>query len=491
MPPFAPTPVAVLSFLLTTAVAVAQIAPGSLVVVRAGDGAFTLTNSAFPTFVDVFDRTTPAQPAPVQSLALPITLAGTGSHGFVTQSADGRYLVVPGYAANPYTALITFTTSVAFPRAIARIALDGSIDDTTRLVDAHSGGGGLPGEIVSAATVDGSSFWTSGTGVASSKRGVCHALLGATTSVSLTSLPSMARAADIVDGQLMASSWFLPFVGVFSIGAGLPTTSGQTSSMLPGMTGSDGSVQPWDFWFADDATVYVADSRTDGAGGIRKWTRSGATWSLQYTLAPSPTTGCRGLSGVRELSGTTLYATTAAISGNQLVAVVDTGPGAAFTTLATAPANTGFRGVRFVRTPYGVSFAGAGCTSSVGVPTIGIQNGPPVAGNVDLRIAVGNTPPVALFVTVVSIGTQLDPVGVPLSLIGAPPCALLHPTTLDLLLADVAFGAGSVPLGLPAPDETLWGLRLGLQNLVWDDVLYAGYGLPFATSPGMQIVIGN
>lgn len=477
--------------LLLTSAAIAQIAPGTLAVVRTGDGAFGLTNSAHHTFLDTYDRTTPGQSAPLQSQLLPLTIAGTSNHGFVTQSVDGRYLVVAGYGATPYTGLITFTTSVAFPRVIARIALDGTVDASTALTNAHSGGGGLPGDILGAVTVDGTVFWTSGGGVQTGNRGVCRATLGASTSIQITATHTSTRVPNIADGQLFVSSWFQPFVGVNTVGIGLPATSGQSTALLAGMPASDASHQPWDFWFADAVTLYVADSRTNGAGGIQKWTKTGSTWALQYTLAASPTVGCRAVTGIRDLGGTTLWATTTEISGNQLVAVVDTGAGATFTTLATAPTNTGFRGVRFVRTPPSAANVGAGCATSAGVPTIGVGGGQPVSGNGNLQIVVGNTPPVALFFTIVSIGTTLDPVGLPLSILGGPACAFLHPTTFDIVLGGVAFGAGAVPLGLPTPDAALWGLQLAVQHLVWDDVFYPGLGLPVGTSPGLQLVIGN
>lgn len=479
------------SLLLLASTALAQISPGNLIVVRAGDGAFALTNSAHHVFLDEYDATALAQPSPLQSLAMPITIAGTSNHGFVTQSVDGRYLVVTGFGASPYTGLISFTTSVAFPRVIARVALDGAVDATTALTDTHSGGGGLPGDFVSAATVDGSAFWTSGTGVQTGNRGICHATLGATTSVQLASVPTASRVVDITDGQLHVSTVHLPQIGVNTVGTGLPTTPGQTTTLLSGMPGTSGTAQPWDFWFADASTLYVADAGTTGSGGIQKWTRSGGTWALQYTLAPGANVGCRSVSGSRD-AGIRLYATTTQVSGNQLVSVTDTGAGSAFTTLATAPANTGFRGVRFVRQPYGISFAGTGCPTAAGVPTIGIAGGLPIAGNANFGIAIGSTPASSLCLTVVAIGGTLT-TGVPLSLVGGPPCAMLYTPSLDLVLvaATDASGSGVTPLSLAPAVRAMWGLDLPVQHLVFDPVTYGTFALPLATSRGMQLLLGS
>lgn len=485
-------PVRAVSLLLLSAAATAQISPGNLVVVRVGTGAFTLTNSSQSMFLDQYDPAAPAQAAPLQSLPMPITIAGTGSHGYVTQSVDGNHLVVTGYAANPFTALIAFTTSVAFHRVVARVSLSGAIDATTVLTDSFSGGGGLPGDIVSAVTVDGSSFWISGNGVQTGNRGVCHTTLGATTSVELTTTPTSTRVAAIANGQLYASTWFTPYVGVDTVGTGLPTTPGQSTTLLPGLPGSDASANPWDFWFADASTLYVADARTNGLGGIQKWTRTGSTWTLQYTLAPAPNVGCRSVSGIRDLGGTRLHATTTQVSANELVTVVDTGAGAPFTTLATAAANTGFRGVRYVRQPYAVAFTGTGCPTAAGVPTIGTTGGAPISGNTAFGITIGNTPPSSPYVTVLSIGGTLGP-GVPLSLVGGPPCALLYVPALDVLLSGLTNGAGAgitmLPLG-PA-DSALWGLVLPMQHAVFDPVTYAGFDLPFAPSGGLQLTLGN
>ncbi len=491
-----PRRAAIASALLSTltSAALAQITPGHLVVARAGDGAFGLTNSAAHLFLDEYLATTPAQTAPLQSIAMPITIAGTSMQGFVTQSVDGRFLVIPGYGAPPYSGLVAFTTAVSTPRVIARIALNGTIDASTVLTNTYSGGANLTGDFISAATVDGSAFWTAGNSSASQpgSRGICYTPLGATTSVQLASTPTSARVADIVAGQLCVSTWFSPFVGVDTVGTGTPTTAGQAVALLPGMPGSNASHIPWDFWFADPATLFVSDARTDGAGGIQKWTKTGSAWALQYTLAPAANVGCRSVSGIRDGSGTKLFATTTAVTGNQLVTVLDTGAGSTFTTLATAAANTGFRGVRFVRQPYSVTISGTACPSAAGLPTIGTAGGLPVSGNGAFGLALGNTPPFSLYLTVVSIGALVGP-GLPLALVGGPPCALLYPPALDLVLSGITDGSGNGIAALPlgTPDAALWGLDLPAQHLVLDATMYGAYGLPFATTQALQIELGN
>ena len=117
--------------------------------------------------------------------------------------------------------------------------------------------------------------------------------------------------------------------------------------------GNHAGRSPYDFWFKDANTVYVAD---DGSaanfGGIQKWVLSAGIWSLQYTLlnTGATTTGVRGLAGTLDGSGNAvLFGTTSATTGS-LITLTDTGAGSLATVLATAPANTSFRGVEFLPT---------------------------------------------------------------------------------------------------------------------------------------------
>ncbi len=130
----------------------------------------------------------------------------------------------------------------------------------------------------------------------------------------------------------------------------MPTTGPQTATLYvdTSVTGS-GSASPYDFWFKDDNTVYVADDRTIAlGGGIQKWEFNSdtSTWDLSYTLDTG--SGARGLTGTVVGSDTVLYATTFGNSANNLITLTDTGAASAFTILATAPTNTIYRGVAFV-----------------------------------------------------------------------------------------------------------------------------------------------
>ncbi|MFN8824318.1 MAG: DUF3616 domain-containing protein, partial [Planctomycetota bacterium] len=277
----------VLSTLALAAFAVAQspFTPGNLVVSRIGDGSAALTSAATARFLDEF---TPAGVL-VQTIALPtapsggnfaFTASGSAtSEGFVSQSADGRYLILAGYSAVPGTLSVVSTTSAATPRVVARVALDGTVDTSTALVDAYSGN-----NIRSAASTNGTDLWTAGT--ATTTGGVRYTTFGATTTTQLSTSPTNTRVVNIVAGQLYTSAASGAFQGVAAVGTGLPTTSGQTTTLLSGFPTTTGP-SAYDYYFADANTLYVADDRITAAGGIQKWVLATGTWTLVQTLNPA------------------------------------------------------------------------------------------------------------------------------------------------------------------------------------------------------------
>lgn len=472
------------AILLLAVAAAAQITPGHVVVTRIGTGAAALTNGSTATFLDEYT----AAGAFVQTVALPTTGNGTQkaltnsgtatSEGGLTQSVDGRFLVLAGYGVAPGGASVANSASSVVPRVIARIALDETIDTTTALSDAYSAN-----NVRGAASYFGLEFWTAGTASASNNPGARFAAsLGATSSLLLNTALTNVRRVDIWNGQLYCASASGTSFGISSIGAGLPTSSNQTISLLPGFPAATGP-SPYDFFFANANTLYVADDRITVDGGIQKWTAVGGTWALQYTLSPGSGVGCRGLSGFVSQGTATLFATT---TSNQLVKVIDTGVASAVTLLATGAVNTALRGVRFVRTPGSLTFSGAPCGTTFGSPFIGAV-GEPVVGNASFQLATDNAPPSTLVLFAVQLGT-VSPVGIALP--GAPPCVLIYvlPDVLAAVSSD-AFGAATV--GLPIPfDALLGGTQIAVQALALDLGL-VGFALPFGSTDAMQIVIGN
>lgn len=361
----------VLSAFTAAALAQQPFTIGNLVVVRVGDGTAPLTNASTATFLDEY---TPAGVL-VQTLAMPTTASGANqpftnsgtatSEGFLNVSQNGVYLTLAGYAAAPGTAAIATSPASVVARVIARVDIGGVVDTTTTITDGYNGVPAVPptttttnGNPRSAVSVDGLSYWCSGTG-ATANAGVRYVQHGANTSLGLNAGgPTNVRVAGIYNGQLYATSASTVYQSVCAVGTGLPTTSGQPVSVLPGLPAASGP-SAYDFWFADPQTLYIADDRATaggGGGGVQKWTNVNGTWALQYILQPA--TGCRGVTGRRVNGVTTVYATA---SNGQLVSFVDNGAGSPATVLATAPANTAFRGVRFLSKPTTLSRLPASC----------------------------------------------------------------------------------------------------------------------------------
>ncbi|MDO7853297.1 IPT/TIG domain-containing protein [Hymenobacter convexus] len=341
----------------------APFTPGNLVVVRVGDGGATaLSTSAAPTFLLEY---TPAGVL-VQTIALPTAAAGnnsiltntgsSGSDALLTRSVNGAYLILTGYDAAVGTATLAGTTSAANNRIIGRIAADGTFDTSTRLSDGFSGG-----NIRSAASVDGTTFYAVG-----STGGVRYAPLGnpaSGTSTVITAVPSNNRGVGIYGGNLYVSSSTTTggnFLGISQVGTGLPTTTGQTSTPLPGFPTASGP-SAYGFYFADLSTtvagldvVYVADDRTTVDGGVQKWSLVSGTWTYNGVITGATATtagpGLRGLNG--STSGTTVSLATSSSTSLYLItdnAGYNAAPSttALPTAIATSGTNANFRGVTF------------------------------------------------------------------------------------------------------------------------------------------------
>ncbi|MFY9622040.1 MAG: Calx-beta domain-containing protein [Pyrinomonadaceae bacterium] len=322
----------------------APFTSGNLVVYRMGDGAAALSANGTAVFLDEYT----SAGVLVQSIPVPTTTVGAQrrvvcsgtatSEGYLTRSTDGQYVVFPGYDAAVGAASLATSASTTFPRVIGRVNASGTLDTSTALTDAISGGNPR-----GATSTNGTDLWISGT---SSGGGIRYATLGATTSTALNTGPfTNLRATNIFGGQLYVSA-NTSTLRLGTVGTGTPTTAGQTITNLPGFPTS--TITPYAFFFADlDAgvagndTVYVADD----TGFIRKYSLVAGNWAANGTIALA---NVRGLTGAVSGSNVTLYVT----ARTTLQTVTDTSGYNAtitgsLTTLATAPTNTAFQGIAF------------------------------------------------------------------------------------------------------------------------------------------------
>lgn len=351
----------------------APFTPGNLVVVRVGDGSAALTSAAT---VVVLLEYTPAGVL-VQSIPLPTTVSGTNriltvagsstTDAGLTRSADGAYLVITGYDAAPGVTGVAGTAPATTNRIVGRVAADGSIDTSTRLTDAT-------GNLRAGTTANGTSFYTAGSG-----GGVRYVPFGNNgTSTVISGTPSNLRYVNTFGGNLYVSSGSSPFVGVSQVGSGLPTTSGQTTVLLPGFP-ANSAVSPLAFYFADlnpavpgVDVVYVADDgNTTNGGGIQKFSLVGSTWTYNGTITGGTGLSIRGLDGqVRAAGGVTLVA-----SGSGLFFLTDTNGYNAAPSTATLPTAVAIAGTNY--SFRGVAFANAVPTITNIAPASG-QTGTPV-----------------------------------------------------------------------------------------------------------------
>ena len=165
----------------------------------------------------------------------------------------------------------------------------------------------------------------------------------------------------------------------------ITVTAANANNVNAGLIGKDETVNlsPENYFFANADTLYVADSGAPkntsadsplGDGGLQKWTLSGGTWTLDYTLSAgldlvansgtSGSTGLYGLTGkdiiVDGMQEVELFATNYTIGDTDqtyLYGLTDVlgdltaQAGESFVELEQAPADATFKGVAFAPAP--------------------------------------------------------------------------------------------------------------------------------------------
>ena len=376
--------------------AATSFAPGSLAVERLGSGT-ALSTSATPIFVDDYLTTlNQGQVTPAFTVALPtssvaggnqaVTDSGTTStEGLMGASVDGHLLTVVGYD-NPVSGGQSGNDSgTTVPRVVATVNNLGAVNSTTEITNAYSAQ-----NIRTATTLDDQGFWTGGAG---GGNGIQYVKLGATTSTTVAAVTFTTVKSLVVynnqlytDAATVGSTAATTLAGVGTVGTGVPDTTLLTAdSQLPGFPIANDSAgnppSPYQFSFENSTTLYVGDNRSDGFGGIQKWTLSNGSWSLAYSSQITEAGVTDGLWGVvyYGLNGSNqpvLYGTTTETSGNYIVQITDTGIGFTFANVAQAKTNEGFRGIQLA--PTGPSTTTAPLSTTVLMQSS--QANPAVAG---------------------------------------------------------------------------------------------------------------
>jgi hypothetical protein len=344
---------------------------GSLVVERIGNGTTALSSTA--TQISVLEVTTAG------SLTQTITFPTSGSDqqsdsGSATSNGYlntyGGFVSVPGYNAALGTA------SVAGSNAKVNSLLGTSGTVVTRTLFPTGGPSGTPpspfsgNNYRSSIATSGSTFYGVGTSSGSPTTGGAWYFDGsAFTQVSSTAATvsvTNLRTVEIYNNQLYFASSSGTFLGVSSLGTGLPT-SGPALPTLQINAGAGASTYGFVMFSTGSQgagvldLAYLADDRTVAGGGIQKYSYNGTAWSNSWSLLVGASgtstlqsgTGV-GFAGIRGLAGTydsvlgaSLYATTTETSNNRLISIFDSGSTtpSTYTTLQSAGTNFVFRGV--------------------------------------------------------------------------------------------------------------------------------------------------
>lgn len=329
-----------------------NLTSGNIVVVRVGDGSTALSSAAAPVYLDEYSPSGVL----VQSIPMPVTdfqnnqtftISGTATtEGSLTISADNSYLTLAGYDAAPGTAGISTATGIV--RVIALVDALGNVNTQTGItLDSAYRNNSIRG----AFTVNGSGFWCSGNGSGTSGGTFYVPSGGINNPVQLSAAPTNTRVVKGFNGQLYTSSASGSFNGINSVGLGFPTTNGQTTTLLPGLSSTAGlSVNGFAFFDLDPTVpgvdvLFVADERTTYPdGGIYKYSLVGGSWVSNGNITSSdPLRGITGMSNCAEVSlvvssESTIYNMTDYFGYNQPIS-------GSLNLLASAGTNKKFRGI--------------------------------------------------------------------------------------------------------------------------------------------------
>jgi hypothetical protein len=291
------------------------ITPGSLVVYHVGaNGSTTALNSAATAaFVDDFPLAGGpalqqiALPTAASGLNNPLTNSGSAtSEGELTVSPNGQYIGVGGYDTAVGTTGVASSTTI--PRVAGIIPVSTGVPDTSTTLGAAFLGNN-PRSVI---TTDGTNIWAGGAGgTEATQGGVWYTTDGSSTSTML--IGGNDRQVGIYNSQLYigSGSGTAPaHFGISAVGTGLPTTTGQSSTVIAGVdTGSSGSLYSYVMeslgGSVNPDTIYVDDTNT----GISKYSLESGTWTLTGTV-PVSTDNSTGLAALVVGSTVDLYFTT-------------------------------------------------------------------------------------------------------------------------------------------------------------------------------------
>ena len=333
------------------------LSSNNLIVARIGDGVQPLSSVTGNTMY--LDQISPSgvysNTIMIPDSAAPTALLSAGSApdsqygGTLTLSANNYYLNFGGFNA---TYPSTNTAGTTVNRALGAVNAYGYYQLALDAYELYY----PSGNFYSAVSADGlDEFWTTGTAssVGGLKYVTTNAVKGGPPIPTINGSLTGTRVVQLFNNNLYYTDAGTNPPGFYGM-TGFPTTSNMT--VFNFFTDTAGS--PDDFAPSPDGyTLYLCDTtNVANGGGIQRYDYNGG-YSFSYALG----TGAGSIVGASCLAvnfganaswgagktGAIIYATTAGGSGNNLIEIVDNGPGSTATVLDTANANEILRGVRF------------------------------------------------------------------------------------------------------------------------------------------------
>ena len=364
--------------------------------------------------------------APIVTYTLPTTNSGSNygivgeygssSEGTIQLSADGRYLTVNGYSAAPSIAgvgspgglgyfnanpisgvALAQATSANVPRVFAFLDANGTVNSSTVLNTIFSTNNPRSSYLVNPTTL-----YVSGQGSVSTDQGVFMVTVGTNNVANPgTGATQIYKNTDTRTVQAFSGNLYFSEdkpnkpTAIFKYN-GLPVSQQTPTAITPAGNGTV-NYSPEGIYFANTTTMYLADTGdpkkgAPGDGGIQKWSLTGGTWTLDYTLIDPNfvtditqlhgETGFEALTGEIVGSGSSAQVELFAVSytlgdgdPNGLYTITDnldatTETGESFTEMETSGANDVFKGVSFAPVPepgmYGLILGGLGALAALG-----------------------------------------------------------------------------------------------------------------------------
>lgn len=333
------------SFLVTVAVDLCQsLSDCNIIVYRTGDGNTPLSDSAQQVSLVEFT----SNGSFVQSVAGNFTgstfLSQSSiatSHGYLN-SYNGL-TAVPGYTSS-YN-----TDNVASQNTKATYILASNLTGSRILNSSTSPIPFSGNSYRSSIPVSSTTFYCSGTGSSLTTGGVWYYNGSNYIQIYGSTSPTFnIRNIEIYNGQLYISTGAGSARGIYAVGTGLPTTSGQSISLE--LSNDQTNSSPYGFYISPDGcTAYIAEDGNAGSStiyGIYKWVKINNVWTYQYNFQCY----ARGLAVDYSGANPKLYVTTAvsaSISATSIIQLTDNGTSFTQNWQQNSGSNYTFSGVDF------------------------------------------------------------------------------------------------------------------------------------------------